>query len=96
MSIKSQILLTLLTVLFYLCIHVRSNTIKIDPVIANELKFKKVENLLTLFMVVNNVEAKIRSGKLNELNFFEKWIIELLVKRSRETMKKQFWTFRQV
>ena len=101
MPIKLKILLTLLTVLFYLCIHVRCDTMKIDPVIANELQFKKVENLLTLFRVVNNVEAKIRNGKLNELNFFEKWIIALLVKRSRETMKKlysdqkQFWTFRQ-
>ena len=101
MLIKLKICLTLLTVLFYLCVHVRCNNIKIDPVIAKELKLKKMENLLTLFRVLNNVEAKIRSGQLNELNFFEKWIIALLVKRSRETMKKlysdqkQFWTFRQ-
>jgi hypothetical protein len=101
MLIKLQIFLSLITVFFYLYGYVRCETMKIDPMIAKELKLKKMENLLTLFRVVNNVEAKIRNGKLDELNFFEKWIIALLVKRSRETMKKlysdqkQFWTFRQ-
>ena len=101
MSFELKTFISLLISLLYLFVSVKCGSNQINPIIANELNFRKVENLITLFSVVNNVETKIRSGKLDEINFFEKWIIELLVKRSRAinnqlySDQKTFWTFRQ-
>jgi hypothetical protein len=66
----------------------------------NGFNFNNPKNLITLLKILNDLDTKLQNNQLNEINFFEKWIVTLLVKFIHEKNKmhsnqNHFWTFRQ-
>ena len=41
----------------------------------NGLNFNDPNNLITLLKILNDLDTKLQNNQLNEINFFEKWIL---------------------
>ena len=58
------------------------------------------DNGITLERIVEDINYKMHNNKMNEINIFEKWIINYLVgqnikKKANQIEQKEFWMFRQ-